>query len=241
MFHLPNKDTLKEIFRLKLEGRDDEAKRLLIGSEAVDREEQEKQLVARGDTPSLQCTPEELRLMYLAYGNAALDKARGKEWDDRCTDEQTLALLALAYQRAHDALTKTDIQEALSSWWHVYMQVGIATSAGMDANPDYDIAPYLAELHEAESDHLTALLMEVDKKAEAEFAAAADLHTKREVAKSFCRTVEKAQKELQSNTPDLPCVTDYRITCAAWRERWQECSKAIAKEKAKARREAKRS
>ena len=230
---IQDEGVLIEALRLLLEGQKEESSRLLtesiMSTEMLAAEKSGLRMIRAGAKPSLAMTDEELGSLLSAY-EAMASEAVG---NGQTCEEASLGMVAMVYRYAKGALMKRDLLDAVSAWWQPYNQLGLAVGPGCGCSASFDLTPYISTLDQALSEHVTGLLMEEDKRTEGDFSQVSDLKGKREVAKTFCRKVEKAYKELGGEEGGLPCMADLRITAGAWRARWHTCSKAISKDSAR--------
>ncbi len=238
MAQLPflGREKLRKLMRLHIEGREEDAARLLketiMGKEAVAAEDAGLRMIKAGLMPSLLMTKDELGCLYSAYVSIATTT----RFEGGQCREGSLQHVAMAFSWSKSNNEESDVVRAIGLWRGCLGQMQLARDREFDGRPDFDLAEYESALLKAECDHIVPLLAEADSLQEQKFDAEEDLKKKREIAKGFYKKVEEAHKELERGQPSIPCLVDFRITSAIWRKRWQECSNTIAKESAKARR-----
>ena len=144
-----------------------------------------------------------------------------------------MAQMVLAYQHAKDAIGSTDPAAVVSAAWHALGQCpGLARDSGIGGLPSFDPSPWMTKLEGALSARLLEMISDIDRKANDAFGAATDPEAKRKVAKETSSRLSKILKGISGGMADLPSAqTDIRICALFWKQSWQNCSKAIAKEK----------
>ena len=226
---LPNGETVKRILHLFIEGKEEKSHQLIrqsiIPAEIISAEDRGLHMIKEGLKPSLDMTTQELDSLYSAYCSLAVDSRV-----EGCYYEYgPLQHVANAYKWSKENETETDLLEAIDLWERCLEQMQLAKMEEFDGIPDFDLTEYESVLLTAESDHIVTILVSDDAKQEFKFSEENDLRAQREIAKSFCKRVEKAKKQLEERQPKVPCMADFRITANIWRIRWQDCSKAIAR------------
>ena len=232
----PDEEILRQAARLMAEGREHQAGELLrsaiMSPDMIEAERRGMAMVEKGIMPSLDLSDAELEDLYSGYVALAIELGRGGK---PSSPLMTTSLVVTAYQRAKIALSQTELEAAISAWWYPFNQLGLATQKDLGGSDKYDLSEHTSEFMNARDDHLTAILIEVDKAANRDSAAATSLEDRRAIAGRTCKRLQKAHRDLGS-CGSATLLRDIRITTEYWHNEWKARSREIARAKARQRR-----